>query len=55
MLKILIAKWTKALGEGYVISKSKVKQNYLIVVIDYLKKSIWSNSKRNQKKGPKNQ
>ena len=35
MLKISIAKQTK---ERYVISKTKVKQNLLLVVIDYFKK-----------------
>ena len=29
MLKILIAKLTRVLGEGYVISKTKVKKNLL--------------------------
>ena len=54
--KILIAKWTKAFGEWYVISKTKVKRNLLVVVIDFtLQKCTWSNSERNQKKGvPKN-
>ena len=36
MLNILIANWTKAFVGGYVISKSRVKQNFL-VVIDYFK------------------
>ena len=32
--------WTKAFGECYVISKTKVKQNFLVVVvIDYFKKA----------------
>ena len=46
MLKILIEKWTKAFSEGYVISKTKVKRNLLVV----FKKSTWSNSESNKKK-----
>ena len=34
--KALNLHWTKAFGEGYIISKTKVKQNLLVVVIDYL-------------------
>ena len=37
MLNILTANSTKALGEGYVILKIKVKQNLLLVAIDYFK------------------
>lgn len=33
-----MAKWTKALGEGYVLSKSQVKQDLSIVVNDYFNK-----------------
>ena len=35
---MLISKWTKAFGEGYVISKTKVKRNLLALVNDYFKK-----------------
>ena len=34
----LILKWTKAFGEGYVLTKKQVKQNLLTVVNDYYKK-----------------
>ena len=40
---MLISKWTKAFGEGYVISKTLVKRKLLLVVNDYFKKCIWSN------------
>ena len=42
-LKALNLHWTKSFGEGYVILKSKVKQNLLVVEIDYFKKCIWNN------------
>ena len=52
MLNILTANSTKALGEGYVILKTKVKQNYLIVVIDYLKKKhLEQFQEKSKKKG----
>ena len=38
MLKILIAKWTKAYGEKYVLSITQVKQNLLTVVYDHFNK-----------------
>ena len=36
--KALNLHWTKAFGEGCVKSKTKVKQNLFVVVIDYYKK-----------------
>ena len=36
--KALNSHCTKAFGEGYVISKTKVKQNFLVLVNDYFKK-----------------
>ena len=48
MLNILRAKWTKPFVEGYVISNTKVKQNLLVVVIDYFKSvhfKVWEKKK----------
>ena len=50
MLRILTAKWTKAFGKGYVISKTKVKQNLLVVVIDYFKEVLLEQFKEKSKK-----
>ena len=47
--------WITAFGEGYVISKTKVKWNLLVVVIDYFKKYTLSNSEREKKGSPKKQ
>ena len=33
-----MAKWTKAFGERSVIFKTKVKQNWLVELINYFKK-----------------
>ena len=50
MPKILTAKWNKAFGERYVISKTKVKWSLLVVVIDYFKKvhlrEFWEKPKK---------
>ena len=55
MLKIIIANRTKAFSKGYVISKTKVKQNFLLLVIDCFKKSTLEAILRKVKKGcPKN-
>ena len=49
MLNILMAKWAEAFVGGYVISKSRVKQN-LLEVIDYFKyvhlEQFWEKSKK---------
>ena len=37
MRSMLTAKWTKAFVEGYFISKSKVKRDLLVVLINYFK------------------
>ena len=51
MQNILIEKWTKAFVGGYVISKSRVKQN-LLVVIEYFKnvhlEQFWEKKKVSQ-------
>ena len=52
--KALNSHWNKAFVEGYVISKSKVKQNFLVLKLITLKTCIKSNSKRN-KRCPKKQ
>ena len=51
--KALNLHWTKAFGEGCVKSKTKVKQNLFVVVIDYYKKLHLKQFQEKKKECPK--